>query len=1030
MGCCGSKSVYGEVDVVFFEAPDEVPSKTPAQNGVSRTTVNSSDAKTDGAAARTPARISAAKTTIAAAKTPVKAPFETPVKTRVLMKAPLDLKHVLRRVQPTTLELFGKLNVFNKNKRGFKAVVESVDPDGLLCGIEVEAVGLFAGNQIKVEFYQRQVDGTPVRSVEDLYRVAEAVHEKFDAFLQNIASTAGVNVKLAPLKGKLRAEEKGYQDYVDRECPDGGPVVGWVFDIVRGTLLCDSAEQIEAVVKLFVADTRVTVVITFKNRFKNPTPNGYCDMLFQIVFCDDGISHVCEVQVHLRQIKEYEAEHKSHEAYDYFRVFFDGSMNTVAARLEDMAKIVGKDFVPAEDDTPAADVMEDIVSDAVASKSIHRLHTTVVFCDSCLSEYDLAVYICKKALETTIAEPEYGNARQSDMVKGNMLLAGVLLKQDKLREAMGICEICMTIQLKTLGPEHSCVAATYSLMGNILRQQNKPEDAREMFNKTLAIQQKTLGPQHRDMAATYSDLGSTFEEVLTENNRNCFFPNDKLDEAMQMYEKCLAIQLKTLGPDHSNVASTYMRMGIIRRCYGKTYESQKMLRESLEMHRKCLTIQLKTFGPEHRSLANTYMAMGATLLEQGKLEQREALDTGKLGEAMEQYEKALTIELKLLGPEHSDVGKTYWFMGVAFHEYGALGAAMEKYEIALEIRLTNFGSDEKIVGDTKLKIAVVLLSQDNPKFERALELVTDVVRIYEGTIGKNHHETIDATKLLANTHTAMGMSLLKQGELGEAMEQYEKALSIMLKILGPEHSDVGGTYLLIGSALYRHGCLGAAIEKFEKALAIYLKTLGPDHRNVGQAKWHLAFVLVSQGNPAFERALELITDVVRIYEGTIGKDHHETIDAVRLLAGIHKAMGMSLLKQGEFREAQEKFEEALAIVLEMLGPKHSDVGGTYLLIGSALYQHGCLGAAIEKCEKALAFYLKTLGPDDMHVGQAKWHLATVLVSQDNPTFERALELVTDVVRICERVNGKDHEETIKAVKAVEVFSERLRAMAG
>jgi hypothetical protein len=117
--------------------------------------------------------------------------------------------------------------------------------------------------------------------------------------------------------------------------------VGWVFDIVRGTLLCDSVESIKAVVALLVGDKRVLKVITLKNRFKHPTPNGFCYMLFQLLFGEGGVVHVCEVQVHLRQITEYAAEHKSHVSYDYFRQFFDGTMNTVAARLRQIDEIVG-----------------------------------------------------------------------------------------------------------------------------------------------------------------------------------------------------------------------------------------------------------------------------------------------------------------------------------------------------------------------------------------------------------------------------------------------------------------------------------------------------------------------------------------------------------------------------------------------------------------------------------------------------------------------------------------------------------------
>jgi hypothetical protein len=96
------------------------------------------------------------------------------VGSRKMKKAPRDLKRILQAVQPTTFTLFGQLNAFNKNKLGFRAIIEVLDPDRLLHGIKVdEAVGLFDGKQIKKEFYQRQEDGTPVQNIDDLYRVAD-----------------------------------------------------------------------------------------------------------------------------------------------------------------------------------------------------------------------------------------------------------------------------------------------------------------------------------------------------------------------------------------------------------------------------------------------------------------------------------------------------------------------------------------------------------------------------------------------------------------------------------------------------------------------------------------------------------------------------------------------------------------------------------------------------------------------------------------------------------------------------------------
>jgi hypothetical protein len=229
MGCGGSK--HGDVEsATAAEVVAVEPStKTAVHRGVIKTTNTSNTA--------------------------ANAPSMAIVKNRVPKKAPPDLKLVLGGVEQTTFELFGKLNAFNKNKQGFRAIIDSVDPDGLLCSIEVNAVGLFVGKQIKTQFYQRQVDGTPVQTIEELYYAAEAVLPRFQDFLRDVAKKKeGVNVKLAPLKGKDRAKQKGDSDYADRECPSGGLAIGWVFDIVRGTLLCSSADQIKAVVMLLVAD--------------------------------------------------------------------------------------------------------------------------------------------------------------------------------------------------------------------------------------------------------------------------------------------------------------------------------------------------------------------------------------------------------------------------------------------------------------------------------------------------------------------------------------------------------------------------------------------------------------------------------------------------------------------------------------------------------------------------------------------------------------------------------------------------------
>ena len=65
---------------------------------------------------------------------------------------------------------------------------------------------------------------------------------------------------------------------------------------------------------------------------------------------------------------------------------------------------------------------------------------------------------------------------------------------------------------------------------------------------------------------------------------------------LEWYEKCLEIELKTLGPDHPSTASTYVSMGGV-------YDDMKEYEKSLEYLELALSIDLKSFEPEHPTIS-------------------------------------------------------------------------------------------------------------------------------------------------------------------------------------------------------------------------------------------------------------------------------------------------------------------------------------------------------------------------------------------------------------------------------------------
>ena len=98
----------------------------------------------------------------------------------------------------------------------------------------------------------------------------------------------------------------------------------------------------------------------------------------------------------------------------------------------------------------------------------------------------------------------------------------------------------------------------------------------------------------------------------------------------------MAIELKTLGPEHPNVGKTYNNLGF---SYAEKGEHDK----TIEYYEKALAIGLKTLGPEHPMVGTTYNNIGGEYAERG--------DKVK---AMKYLLKAKAIYLKKLGPEHPD----------------------------------------------------------------------------------------------------------------------------------------------------------------------------------------------------------------------------------------------------------------------------------------------------------------------------------------------------------------------------------------
>jgi tetratricopeptide (TPR) repeat protein len=154
------------------------------------------------------------------------------------------------------------------------------------------------------------------------------------------------------------------------------------------------------------------------------------------------------------------------------------------------------------------------------------------------------------------------------------------------------------------------------------------------------------------------------------------------------------------------------------------------------------------------------------------------LMVGDLKGARPFSERALAIQEKTLGPEHSDTARSLNNLGALLWHQGDLAGARPYYERALAIR-------EKV------------LSPEHPDTARSLN--------------------------------NLGFLLQSQGDLAGARPYFERALAIWEKVLGPEHPDTALSLNNLGGLLDSQGDLAGARPYYERALAIFEARLGLDH---------------------------------------------------------------------------------------------------------------------------------------------------------------------------------------------------------
>ena len=120
----------------------------------------------------------------------------------------------------------------------------------------------------------------------------------------------------------------------------------------------------------------------------------------------------------------------------------------------------------------------------------------------------------------------------------------------------------------------------------------------------------------------------------------------------------------------------------------------------------------------------------------------------------------------------------------------------------------------------------------------------------------------------------VGMALLEQQQLTEAIEYLQQALDIRHRILPPLHPSLAVSYNDLGSAYKKQ-------ERYEEALLAYQKSLEIRHRCLPADHWTFAVIFNNLANVLYwlerdDEALQFNAQAVELATQTLGTNHPTT----------------------------------------------------------------------------------------------------------------------------------------------------------
>ena len=251
-----------------------------------------------------------------------------------------------------------------------------------------------------------------------------------------------------------------------------------------------------------------------------------------------------------------------------------------------------------------------------------------------------------------------------------------------IARARSLRERALSLAVASVGADHPLAADCLQDLAGTLMDQADYEGARSRYEHALRIYERRLGSDNPYYATVTHNLAILNAEL------------GDYARARALHRRAIASWEHTLGPDHA-----YVSRGLWE--FGQTLAAQGLDREAVPLFERALSMRRRTLGAEHVDVAETLSSLAGSISRLGESRRALALST----EAMNIWQKAAS-------PDATGFVHSLLAHAAILSAQGDTVPALDAYDRALRIQLPVLGTSHPDIAAIEVKRAALLAQTD------------------------------------------------------------------------------------------------------------------------------------------------------------------------------------------------------------------------------------------------------------------------------------------------------------------------------